>query len=342
MPRQIAFIILIAAVLAGCGGGAADDGRLTGTIQIDGSSTVFPITEAVAEEFMREYPGVRVTVGVSGTGGGFSKFLRGETGINNASRAITTTELQLASQNDISFIEIPVAYDGLAVLVHPSNDWATCLTIDELDTIWRAGSTVSRWSEVRAGFPDRPIALYGPGTDSGTYDYFIRTVTGVEGGSRADFTASEDDNVLVQGVAGDAGALGFFGFAYYDNNRERLRLVGIDSGNGCIEPSLETVRDGEYQPLSRPEFIYVRADLADDPAMTAFVHFYIEHAATLASEVGYIPLDQEAYDIARSNFDGRVEGTIFGGEDARPGIRVVETLQAHRAAATVENDGADG
>ena len=328
MSKRIVLIIFVAVVLAGCASDRQEGGR-TGTIQIDGSSTVFPITEAVAEEFMRDHRGIRVTVGVSGTGGGFSKFLRGETDINNASRAITTTELELASQNGISFIEIPVAYDGLAVVVHPSNDWAACLTIDELNRIWEAGSTISSWSEVRDGFPDRPISLYGPGTDSGTYDYFIRTVTSVEGGSRSDFTASEDDNVLVQGIAGDPGALGFFGFAYYDNNRDRLNLVGIDSGEGCVEPSLETVRDGEYQPLSRPEFIYVRTDRADDPAVAEFVHFYIEHAATLAAEVGYIPLDPEAYNITRTNFDERVEGTVFGGDEARPGMRVVETLQAH-------------
>lgn len=323
------FALALAVLLVpGCGGDAEDGGDdLRGTIQIDGSSTVFPITEAVAEEFMREHPRVRVTVGVSGTGGGFAKFGRGETDISNASRPISSSEISHAEQGDIDFIELPVAYDGLAVLVNPANDWVECLTVDELRSIWIAGSDVQRWNQVRSEFPDRPITLYGPGTDSGTYDYFTEAVTGEEGNSRADFTASEDDNVLVQGIAGDQNALGFFGLAYYENNQDRLKLVAVDGGDGCVRPTSESVSEGEYQPLARPEFIYVRADRADDPAVETFVEFYLENAPTLVREVGYIPLDEEAYGINQQRFEQRATGTLFGGEHSAVGARVVERLR---------------
>lgn len=316
-------------LLAGCGGDTEEGGDdLRGTIQIDGSSTVFPITEAVAEEFMREHPRVRVTVGVSGTGGGFAKFGRGETDISNASRPISSAEIAQTEQSGINFIELPVAYDGLAVLVNPSNDWVECLTVDELQEIWTAGSAIQRWAQVRDGFPDRPITLYGPGTDSGTYDYFTHAITGAEGNSRADFTASEDDNVLVQGIAGDENALGFFGLAYYENNQDRLKLVGVDAGDGCVTPTLESVSEGDYQPLSRPEFIYVRADRADDPAVDTFVEFYLENAPALVREVGYIPLDPEAYEINMERFEQRATGSLFGGEHSAVGARVVERLRS--------------
>lgn len=332
MQLRLAFSVglaAIAALITGCGGGGGHDAnQLTGTVRIDGSSTVFPITEAVAEEFMREHPRVRVTVGVSGTGGGFAKFSRGETDISNASRPIGVTEIAAAQENGVDFIELPVAYDGLAVLTHPSNDWVECLTVDELRRIWIAGSDIDRWNQVRSDFPDRPISLYGPGTDSGTYDYFTQAITGEEGNSRADFTASEDDNVLVQGIAGDANALGFFGLAYYENNQDRLRLVEVDGGNGCVAPTMETVSEGSYQPLSRPEFIYVRADRAQDPAVEAFVNFYLENAPALVQEVGYIPLEPESYQIAQRRFQQGATGTLFGGEHSRSGQRVLETLQA--------------
>ncbi|NNE34372.1 MAG: PstS family phosphate ABC transporter substrate-binding protein [Rhodothermales bacterium] len=210
--------LLILFSLSGCGNNAQQTGssdELLGAVQIDGSSTVFPITEAVAEEFMKVHPRVRVTVGVSGTGGGFAKFIRNETDINDASRTIKASEVEKAQEAAIDFIEMPVAYDGLAVLVNPANDWVDCLTRNELESIWKPGSQVDNWSQVRPGFPDRPIKLYGPGTDSGTYDYFTEVIGGESGASRSDFTASEDDNVLVQGIAGDEAALGFFGFAYY-------------------------------------------------------------------------------------------------------------------------------
>jgi phosphate transport system substrate-binding protein len=319
--------------LAGCGGGddAADGDGLSGAVRVDGSSTVFPITEAVAEEFMQEEPRVRVTVGVSGTGGGFSKFLRGETDINDASRPIKPTELEEARANGIEFIELPVAYDGIAVVVHPENDWVDCLTTEELEQIWGPGSEVDTWSQVREGFPDREIALYGPGTASGTYDYFTEAIGGESGASRSDFSASEDDNVLVQGIAGDPNALGFFGLAYYEENADQLKLLGVDDGDasngeGCVQPTAESVGDGSYQPLARPEFIYVNAERADDPAVSAFVEFYLENAPELVREVGYVPLPSEAYDLGLERFGNGVTGTLFG-EGAPDGLSLVERLR---------------
>ena len=326
--------IVALGLLAGCGSEpreGADGDALSGSVRVDGSSTVFPITEAVAEEFMQEEPGVRVTVGVSGTGGGFSKFLRDETDINDASRPIKPSELEEARANGIEFIELPVAYDGIAVVTNPGNDWVDCLTVDELRRIWEPGSEVNNWSEVRAGFPDQEITLYGPGTDSGTYDYFTEAVGGESGASRSDFTASEDDNVLVQGIAGDADALGFFGLAYYEENQSRLKLLGIDDGDpsngeGCIQPTLETVGNGTYQPLARPEFIYVNAARANDPAINAFVEFYLANAPALVREVGYVPLTDAAYELAVERFRAGTAGTLF--EAGAPvGITLEELLQ---------------
>ena len=333
------FPVALLLLLHGCAGceDRAGDG-LTGTVRVDGSSTVFPITEAVAEEFMRDHPGVRVTVGVSGTGGGFAKFVRGETDVNDASRAIKATEAQQAEAASIQFIELPVAYDGLAIVVHPDNDWATCLTIDELRRIWEPGSDVRSWQDVRPGFPDRPLKLYGPGTDSGTYDYFTAAVNGEEGASRADFTASEDDNVLVQGIAGDEGSLGYFGLAYFEENQSRLKLLGVDAGSGCTEPSARTVQDGSYQPLARPEFIYVNRASAADSAVAAFVRFYLEYAAPLAEEVGAVPLSDTAYAMVTGRFERRTAGSLFGGEGGvQVGVRVSEVLaEAQPEAQTVD------
>lgn len=331
-------LALVAMVLGGCGSGGDGTG-LSGRIQIDGSSTVYPLTEAVAEEFMKEHPRVRVTVGVSGTGGGFSKFVRGETDISNASRPIRASEDEQASANSIEYIELPVAYDGLAVIAHPENDWVDCLTVDELDRIWQPGSDIDNWSEIRDEFPDRPLTLYGPGTDSGTYDYFTAAVSGEEGASRSDFTASEDDNVLVQGISGDRNALGFFGLAYYENNADRLKLLGVDdenpdNGEGCIKPSAETVNNGTYQPLARPEFIYVRADRAEDAAIQAFVTFYLENAAELAREVEYVPLAEEAYQLAQQRFDGRATGSMFEEHGSAVDVRIIDLLRENQPAAT--------
>ena len=321
---------LLLALLQGCAGceDRAEDG-LRGTVRVDGSSTVFPITEAVAEEFMRDHPGVRVTVGVSGTGGGFAKFVRGEIDISDASRAIKATEARQAAAAGIEYIELPVAYDGLAIVVHPDNDWVECLTVEELRRIWEPGSDVQSWRDVRSSFPDRPLKLYGPGTDSGTYDYFTAAVNGEEGASRADFTASEDDNVLVQGIAGDEGSLGYFGLAYYEENAERLKLLGVDAGSGCTQPTARTVQEGDYQPLARPEFIYVNRASAADSAVAAFVRFYLEYAAPLAEEVGAVPLSEAAYALVTNRFQDRTTGSLFGGEDGVAiGTRVAEVLRA--------------
>lgn len=332
--RKVAacWAIAVLAILSGCGGNDAAEGELTGTVQIDGSSTVYPITEAVAEEFMIAHPGVRVTVGVSGTGGGFSKFLRGETDINDASRTISGGEIDLAEENGIGFVELPVAYDGLAVMVHPSNDWVECLTADELRRIWEPGSTIENWNEVRPEFPDRELALYGPGTDSGTYDYFTEAVVGESGASRSSFTASEDDNVLVQGIAGDPNSLGYFGLAYYENNMERLRIVGIDdedpsNGEGCIEPTPETVEGGTYAPLSRPLFIYVKEITSGNPAVPEFVDFYLENAAALAPEVGYVRLSGDAYDLALERYHGGITGSMYA-DEPQIGVTMEELLRS--------------
>ena len=322
-------------VASGCGVESAE-GELSGAVQIDGSSTVYPITEAVAEEFMIAHRQARITVGVSGTGGGFSKFMRGETDINDASRSIKSSEMELAAREDIDFIELPVAYDGLVVVVHPDNDWAECLTVDELRAIWEPGSRINNWNEVRPGFPDRELALYGPGTDSGTYDYFTEAVGGASGASRSDFTASEDDNVLVQGVSGDPDALGFFGIAYYEENAERLKLLGIDDGDpengeGCVAPSVATVENGTYAPLSRALFIYVRPGSAEQEIAREFVRFYLARAGGLVREVGYVPLTDEEYDLALERFERRVTGTMFG-EEAHVGVTMRELLTRYMPA----------
>ncbi|MFQ6045001.1 MAG: PstS family phosphate ABC transporter substrate-binding protein [Gemmatimonadales bacterium] len=298
--------------LAACGGERGGSG--TSTIAIDGSSTVFPITMAVAEEFQRQHQEVRVTVGISGTGGGFKKFTAGETDINDASRPIKGSEIERAGENGIDYIEIPVAFDGLSVVVNRENTWVDYLAVQELHEIWRPSSTVRRWSDVRASFPDRPITLYGPGTDSGTFDYFTEVINGESGACRSDFTASEDDNVLVQGVAGDPNALAFFGFAYYVENRDRLRVVPIDPGDGPVAPSDVTIKDGRYRPLSRPIFIYVRSDAAKRPEVQAFIRFYLENAPALVTEVGYVPLPDRVYELALDRFEKRVTGSVFQGE----------------------------
>lgn len=325
--------VLAVLVLAGCGGGApAGEEGLSGSVRIDGSSTVYPISEAVAEEFRADSPNVRVTIGVSGTGGGFKKFARSETDISDASRPIKPTEIEAAKEAGIEFIELPVAYDGLAVVVNPGNDWCDSLTVEELKRLWRpeAQGEIKRWSQVRSGWPDTEIKLFGPGVDSGTYDYFTQAIVGEEGASRGDFTASEDDNVLVQGVASDVNGLGFFGYAYYEENRDKLKLVGIDdevadNGDAPILPSPETVANGTYQPLSRPIFIYVSKASAERPEVNRFVEFYIENASALSREVGYISLPDEAYQLVLKRFQQRVAGSVFEG-GSQVGVSVQDLL----------------
>ena len=294
-----------------CGGsneGAGSD--LSGDIQIDGSSTVYPITEAVAEEFRAEASDVRVTVGVSGTGGGMKKFSRGEIDIVDASRTMNESEKQLAADNNITFVELPVAYDGLTVVVHPENDWVKDITVAELKKIWEPGAqgTIKRWNQIRPEWPDQEIHLYGAGVESGTYDYFTEAIVGKSHSSRGDYTASEDDNVLVQGVSTDPYALGFFGYAYYDENKGKLKAVPVDdqndsNGKGAILPSLETVKDGSYAPLSRPLYIYVNSKAAKRPEVVEFVNFYLNNAAELSQEVGYIPMPAEKYKEQKQKFE---------------------------------------
>lgn len=284
---------------------------LTGKVKVDGSSTVFPITEAVAEEFGKVNPDVRVTVGVSGTGGGFKKFCKDETDINDASRPIKDKEVKLCEPNDIDYIEIPVAFDGLSVVVNKDNDWVDYLTVDELNAIWKAGSTKKMWSDVRSSWPNKPIKLFGPGTDSGTFDYFKEAIIGKKKNIRADFDKSEDDNFLVNGVAGNKYAMAFFGYAYYKENSNKIRVVPIDGGSGPISPTEVTINDGTYAPLSRPIFIYVNSNSAEKPQVIAFIEYYIENAKNLVGEVGYIPLPDSDYDQASERFKNRMTGRWY-------------------------------
>ncbi len=277
--------------------------QLAGDIAVDGSSTVFPITEAAAEEFGGQYPDVRITVGIAGTGGGFKKFCNGETDISDASRAIKSTEVELCAQGGVEYEEFQVGLDGLTVVINPANDFATCLTVDQLKLIWDAGSTVTNWNQVDPSFPDQPLTLYGPGTDSGTFDFFTEVVNGEAKRSRSDYTASEDDNVLVQGVSGDPNALGYFGLAYFIENSDKLKAVQVDGGNGCVEPSFDTVNSGDYAPLSRPLFIYVKKDSLARPEVLEFVKFYLTNAATLVEEVGYVAVPQEVYDAGLAKLE---------------------------------------
>lgn len=274
---------------------AAASQKISGTIEIDGSSTVFPITQAVAEEFQKANPDVRINVGISGTGGGFKRFTVGETDISDASRPIKTSEAEAAAQNGIEYIEFQIALDGIAVVVNPSNTWIDYLTVQELNITWRPGSTVDSWNDIRQEWPNHPIHLYGPGTDSGTFDYFTEAIVGEEDASRPDFTASEDDNILVQGIAGDPYALGYFGYAYYAENIDKLKIVPIDSGSGPITPSDETINTGQYAPLSRPLFIYVNKGSLSRLDVKAFLRFYMENAEQLIAEVGYTPLPSSKY-----------------------------------------------
>lgn len=288
----IAALALVAAACGDSGGSGSNDAlkNLTGSINVDGSSTVYPISQAVAEEFGKDASKVKVTIGESGTGGGFEKFCRGEIDISDASRPIKDEEKAKCTTAGIEFTELKIAIDGLSVLVNPQNTFVDCLTKDELKKIWEPKSKIKNWSQVRAGFPSKPLTLYGPGTASGTFDYFTKEMVGEEGASRSDYTASEDDNVLVTGVAGDANALGYFGFAYYEQNTDKLKVIGVDGGTGCIKPSKETIEGGTYKPLSRPLFIYVAKKSIAKEQVKSFVDFYLENVNELVADVGYIAL----------------------------------------------------
>jgi phosphate transport system substrate-binding protein len=333
-------IVCAAAVsLVACGkqssnnGATATQSTLSGTIRIDGSSTVLPISEAVAEEFAKQYPNVQPTVGKSGTGGGFKKFANGEIDITGASRPIREEEDALCKKNGIDYIEIPVAYDAIAVVVNPQNTWCDYLTVAELKKIWEpaAQGKITKWSQVRASFPDEPLVLFGAGTDSGTFDYFTAAIVGKEKASRGDYTGSEDDDILVQGVSRTKGALGYFGLAYYENNQDKLKLVAIDSGNGPVKPSRETVLNGTYQPLARPLFIYVNVKALERPEVAEFVKFYIQNAGKLAEEVGYIGLPDTVYELVMQRVERRITGSAFGAHGSQVGVKLEDLYKIEEA-----------
>jgi len=315
MKSKVFMIVFVAMYMASCGGkqetpATTESSLLKGEVKIDGSSTVYPITEAVAEEFRNVQPDVKVTVGLSGTGGGFKKFSRGDTDINDASRPIKEGEIKACEENNIHSLELVIAYDGLSVVVNPQNDWVKDITVAELKMMWEpaAQNKITKWSQIRKGWPDEEFHLYGAGTESGIYDYFTEAIVGESHKSRGDYTASEDDNVLVQGVSTDKNALGFFGFAYYEENLDKLKLVGIDdqnesNGAGAILPSVETVKNKSYSPLSRPLFIYVNSISIQRAEVSEFVKFYLDQASVLTGEVGFIPLSDDEYAGQKKKFD---------------------------------------
>ncbi|MFN0058106.1 MAG: PstS family phosphate ABC transporter substrate-binding protein [Planctomycetota bacterium] len=291
--------------------------KLKGAINIDGSSTLFPISEAVAEEFSKLHPGVRVAVGLSGTGGGFKKFTIGEIDISDASRPIKEGEAKTAKERGIEFVELPVAFDGLSIVVNPKNTFASDITLAELKKLWEPGSKVMKWSDLRAGWPSAPIKLFGPGTASGTFDYFTEVINGKTGASRGDYTQSEDDNVLVKGVEGELNALGYFGFAYYQENQAKLKALAVGEGAAAVLPSVKTINDGTYSPLSRPLFIYVSTAALKRPEVREFTKFYLTHAANLAKEVGYVPLPDKVYALAMERLTKDVAGSAYLGRDTK-------------------------
>lgn len=340
MKHRIGWVIAVGAAvvgLAACGksgsSSATGDSSLSGTIRIDGSSTVLPISEAVAEEFAKQYPKVLPTVGRSGTGGGFKKFANGEVDITGASRPIRPDEDALCKQNGIEYIEIPVAYDAMAVVVNPQNTWCDSLTVAELKKIWEpaAQGKITNWSQVRPGFPNERLMLFGAGTDSGTFDYFTAAIVGKEKASRGDYTGSEDDDILVQGVARTKGALGYFGLAYYENNQNKLKLVAIDNGNGPVLPSRESVINGTYQPLARPLFIYVNVKALERPEVAEFVKFSIENSSKLADEVGYIGLPENVIALIKERFERRITGSAFGAEGSKVGVKLEDLYKIEEA-----------
>lgn len=300
-------------------------------VRIDGSSTVYPITEAVAEEFQKAKKGaIKVTVGISGTGGGFKKFCRGEIDITNASRPMLKKEMDVCREHGVEYIELPVAYDGIAVMVNPKNTWVTSMTVAELKRIWEPQATgkIMKWNQVRPEWPDAPLKLYGAGVDSGTFDYFTEAIVGKVKASRSDYTSSEDDNVLVQGIATDRNALGYFGLAYYEENRDKLKLVAIvnPKTNKAILPSEKTAMDGSYQPLLRPIFIYVNKKSAERPEVKEFVEFYLRNISRLVREVKYIPLPPRAYELVMERFAKRKRGTMFEGQP-EVGVKIEDLLK---------------
>ena len=287
------------AIGAGCGGGDSNGG---GAITADGSSTVGPYVTSAAESF-RDESGTDVTVGISGTGGGFERFCLGETDLSNASRPIDEDEVAICEENGVEYVELQVANDALTVVVNNANDWAACLTVDELNAIWKPGSTVKSWSDVRDTFPDRPLQLFGPGTDSGTFDYFTEVINGDGGASRTDYQASEDDNVLVQGVKGTEGGMGYFGFSYYEENQAALKALEIDGGSGCVAPSVEAAQGGEYVPLARPLFVYASTEALGRAEVEDFLRYMLENETEIAERAQYVPLNQTQIDENLAKLD---------------------------------------
>jgi phosphate transport system substrate-binding protein len=300
-------------------------------VKVDGSSTVFPITEAVAEDFQKSKKGaIRVTVGISGTGGGFKKFCRGETDISDASRPILEKEMKACAEAGIRYVELPVAYDALTVVINPKNTWIKEFKVEELKKMWEPGAQgkITRWNQVNPAWPDAPLKLFGAGSDSGTFDYFTDAINGKEKASRGDYTASEDDNVLVQGVSRDVNAIGYFGLAYFTENKDKLKAVPIvnKGSSKAVSPGLATVMDGTYQPLARPIFIYVSDKSLARPEVREFVEFYLTHGAKLSKEVGYVPLGKQHYEMAMKNLRTHKLGTGFGGK-AEVGVKLDDLLQ---------------
>lgn len=298
-------------------------------VKVDGSSTVFPITEAVAEEFQKNTRGaVRVTVGISGTGGGFKKFCRGETDVQDASRPISTSEMEACRAGGVQYFELPVAFDALTVTVSPQATWIESITVAELKKMWEpsAQGRATKWNQIRSTWPDQPLKLFGAGSDSGTFDYFTEAIVGKAKASRGDYTASEDDNTLVQGIANDKHALGYIPYAYYEPNKKKLKAVAVDGGHGPVLPSRDTVENGAYQPLSRPMFIYVNANSAGKPEVKRFVEFYLAQAPALVPQVKYVPLPQQAYELALSHFRSGKIGTAFQGVSTI-GIKIEDLLR---------------
>jgi phosphate transport system substrate-binding protein len=299
--RAIALIALVGVFgLSACGG---DDGGSSASISADGSSTVGPLATAAAEQFQADNPDARVTVGISGTGGGFERFCRGETDLSNASRPIEDDEKTACADEGVEYIELQVANDALTVVVNSENDWVDCLTVEQLKKIWEPGSKVSSWQDVDPSFPDENLTLYGPGTDSGTFDYFTDEINGEEGASRSDYSASEDDNVIVQGVTGEKGALGYFGFSYYEENQDSLKAVQIDSGDGCVAPSADTAQSGEYKPLSRPLLTYVKRASLDKEGVRDFVTFWLDNATEITETARFVPMTDAQLEKSQSSLD---------------------------------------
>lgn len=292
---MLALTAAAALALSACGGGNAtsseNDSELSGTVKVDGSSTVAPLSTAAAELFAEDNPKVQVVVGTSGTGGGFKKFCAGETDISDASRPIKDSEVELCKTGKVTYDEFAIANDGLSVVVNKDNNWADCLTVEQLKKIWEPNSKVNNWNQVDSKFPDEPLKLFGAGTDSGTFDYFTEAINGEEGATRTDYQPSEDDNVTVTGVSGSKGGMGYFGFSYYEENADKLKLLKIDSGNGCVEPSVVTVQDGTYTPLGRQLFIYPSAAALKRPEVVAFVEYYVENHKPIAEDAKFIPLN---------------------------------------------------